>query len=211
MADIFVAPKKNGKDKIKPSNGRGVIEPHMNIMSAFSKDPKGISFQEQGKGESVILFLRPHFLTNFSWILFTILLIFLLPVITILLPMSGVTFLSSPIVKHFLPVYIIFYYLIVFSYAFINFLTWFYNIFLVTPDRIVDINYYDIVVHDVSETKLNQIEDVRYNQSGFIPTLFDYGNLYAQTAGERENFEADSIPRPKEATDIIANFIGGKE
>jgi hypothetical protein len=210
MKDIYVAPKQKGKKK-NPQIAGGINEPHMNILSAFSKDPKGISFQEQEKDESVILFLRPHFLTNLSWILFTVVLIFLLPVITILLPVSGVNFLSSSIVMHFLPVYVIFYYLIVFSYAFINFLTWFYNIFLVTPDRIVDINYYDIVVHDVSETKLNQIEDVRYNQSGFIPTLFNYGNLYAQTAGERENFEANSIPKPKEATDIIAGFIGGKE
>jgi len=210
MKDIYVAPTQKDKKK-NPQIVGGINEQHMNFLSAFSKDPEGISFQNQRGGEPIILFLRPHFLINTSWILFTILLIFLLPIITVLLPMSGINFLSSPIVMHFLPVYVIFYYFIVFSYAFTSFLTWFYNIFLVTPGRIIDINYFDIVIHEVSETKLNQIEDVHYDQTGFIPTLFNYGDIFAQTAGEQKNFEAYSVPRPKEATSVIASFIGGKE
>jgi hypothetical protein len=210
MRDIYVASEQKGKKK-NPQIVGGINEPPMNILSAFSKDPKGISFQDQRRNESIILFLRPHFLTNLSWMLFTILLILLFPVITILLPILRMNFLSSPIVVHFLPVYAIFYYFIVFSYAFTSFLTWFYNIFLVTPDRIIDINYFDIVIHEVSETKLNQIEDVHYDQTGFIPTLFNYGDIFAQTAGEQKNFEAYSVPRPKEATSVIASFIGGKE
>jgi hypothetical protein len=211
MTDLYVAPKQNGKKKIdlKP---RGLsVERRMNVFASYFQNPTNISFQDQKKDESIILFLRPHYLTNFPWIFLSILLFFLPPVIAIILPMIKIEFLSSPIVTHFAAVYILLYYLIVFSYAFISFLTWFYNIFIVTPNRIVDINYSDIVIHDVSETKLNQIEDVRYDQAGFIPTLFNYGNLYAQTAAEKENFEANSIPKPKEATDIIADLIGGNE
>lgn len=122
--------------------------------------------------------------------------------------MLGIDFFSSNIVAHFITTYAVFYYLIVFSYILINFLTWFYNIFIVTADRIIDIRYSDIVIHNVSETNLHHIEDVRYSQSGVIPTLFNYGNLYAQTAGTTENFEARSIPKPKEATDVIASLIG---
>jgi hypothetical protein len=211
MADIFVAPKKNGKKKIKSQSEGKVHEPHMHILSSFSRNPKGITFQDQREYESILLFLRPHFLTNVSWILLSIFLVFFPSIISTILPMLGMNFLSSPIITHFITVYVVFYYLLVFSYILVSFLTWFYNIFIVTPDRIVDINYSDIVVHNVSETKLNQIEDVRYSQSGFIPTLFNYGNLYAQTAAEEENFQANSIPNPKEATDIIAGLIGGHE
>lgn len=211
MADIYVAPIQKGKKGINPPAGGKSIEAHMSIISSFSHNPKGISFKLQKGDESIILFLRPHFSTNLSWILFTIFLIFLPLIISMFLPILGINFFSSDIVVHFITVYIIFYYLIVFSYAFTSFLTWFYNIFIVTPDRIIDINYSDIVVHEVSETKLNQIEDVRYTQSGFIPTLFNYGDLFAQTAGELPNFEANSIPRPKEATDIIAGLLGGIE
>jgi hypothetical protein len=197
--------------KISPKAGSSNVERHMNAFASYFQNPTNISFQDQHKDESIILFLRPHYLTNFPWVLLTIFLVLLPVIIAIFFPMLKVDFLSSPMITHFAAVYILLYYLIVFSYAFICFLTWFYNIFIVTPNRIVDINYSDIVIHDVSETKLNQIEDVRYDQAGFIPTLFNYGNLYAQTAAERENFEANSVPRPKEATDIIADLIGGKE
>ncbi len=183
-------------------------EPHMNILSSFSQYPKNVSFHTQKENEQIILFLRSRFITNISWMTFTIFLIFLPAIITFLLPLFQINFLSSDIVTHFTTIYVIFYYLIVFSYILINFLTWFYNIFIVTADRIVDINYLDIVVHNVSETKLKQIEDVRYSQSGFIPTLFNYGNLFVQTAGTEENFEANCIPKPKEATDIIAGILG---
>jgi hypothetical protein len=202
MTDIFVAPAKN-----KQKN-HAAEESHMHIFSSFSKSPRGISFEAQKKDESIILFLRPHPLTNIPWILLGIFLIFLPLIIAGVLPMLGINFLSSAIVVHFMVTFVLFYYLIVFSYILISFLTWFYNIFIVTADRIVDISYSDIVIHNVSETKLSHLEDVRCAQSGFIPTLFNYGNLYAQTAGATENFEARSIPKPKEATDVIAGLIG---
>jgi len=206
MTDIFIAPKQNEKNKQKIQ--QVIHKSHMHVLSSFSKNPLGIRFQAQKKDESIILFLRPHLLTNLSWVSLGIFLIFLPLIIMTILPMLGINFLSSEIIAHFTTTYVIFYYLIVFSYVLINFLTWFYNIFIVTADRIIDIRYSDIVIHNVSETNLHHIEDVRYSQSGVIPTLFNYGNLYAQTAGATENFEARSIPKPKEVTDIIASLIG---
>ncbi|MBF8249866.1 MAG: hypothetical protein HW400_467 [Candidatus Levybacteria bacterium] len=202
MADIFVATTQNVEKEVKRFH-----EPHMNVLSSFCQSPKGLSFQTQKEKETIVLFLRPHPLTNLSWILFSAFLLFLPLIITIFLPMFGINFLSSSIINHFTAIYVLFYYLILSSYVLISFLTWFYNIFIVTTDRIVDINYTDIVIHNVSETKLNHIEDVKFTQSGFIPTLFNYGNLNAQTAGEMVNFEARSIPRPKETADIITNLI----
>jgi len=204
MTDIFIAPKQNKKKKIKNE----ITEPHMNFFSSFCVNPRGLAFQAQKKDESIVLFLRPYYLTNLPWVLFGIFLIFLPLIIAKIFPMFGINFFSSGIVSHFAITYIVFYYLMIFSYLLISFLTWFYNIFILTADRIVDITYSDIVVYNVSETKLTHVEDVGYSQTGVIPTLFNYGNLSAQTAGEMENFEARSIPNPKEATDIIASLIG---
>jgi len=205
MTDLFIAPVKS-----KQKNHQVIHKSHMHALSSFSKNPQGIRFQAQKKDESIILFLRPHLLTNLPWVFLGIFLIFLPLIIMKILPMLGINFLSSEIIAHFTTTYIIFYYLIASSYILINFLTWFYNIFIVTADRIIDIRYSDIVIHNVSETNLHHIEDVRYSQSGVIPTLFNYGNLYAQTAGASENFEARSIPKPKEVTDVIASLIGNE-
>ena len=79
---------------------------------------------------------------------------------------------------------------------------------MVTSERIVDIDYSDIVVHNIAVTSLSHVQDVNYTQSGFIPTFFNFGDLFVQTAGNERNFEALSIPKPREATHIIGDLIG---
>lgn len=207
MNDIFVAPKKE-KGIEKPVISFQDDSNDMNIFSSFSQNPKGVSFQTQKTDEVIILFLRSHFVTNISWIIFTVILVTLPLIITLILPLFKIDFLSYPIATRFTTVYVLFYYLMVSSYVFISFLHWFYNVFIVSSERVVDIDYSDIVIHNIAITNLNHIEDVNYTQSGFISTLFNYGNVFVQTAGNERNFEALSVPRPREATHIIGDLIG---
>jgi hypothetical protein len=75
---------------------------------------------------------------------------------------------------------------------------------------LIDIDYSDIVIHNIAVTSLTHAQDVNYTQSGFIPTFFNYGDLFIQTAGDERNFEAVSIPKPREATHIIGDLTGLK-
>lgn len=196
MNDIFVAPKKEGS------------KVHMNFLSTFCQNPEGVHFQTQKPHETIILFLRSHFVTNISWLILTVIFIILPILVIVLLPIFRIDFFSSQILVRFTIIYIIFYYLMVFSYIFISFLHWFYNVFIVTSERVVDIDYSDIVVHNIAVTSLSHVQDVNYTQSGFIPTFFNYGHLFVQTAGNEMNFEAYSIPKPREATHIIGDLTG---
>ena len=72
----------------------------------------------------------------------------------------------------------------------------------------VDVDYSDIIHHDIAITKLSNIEDIRYVQTGALRTFFNFGDVYAQTAGESENFEALAVPQPAYATELIGNLIG---
>jgi membrane protein YdbS with pleckstrin-like domain len=195
MADIFVAPKNKSS---------------VNILSTFSQNPKGISFQTQKEKESIILFLRAHFITNLSWIFITLILLVLPMVILAVLSNFGLDFLSTSIASRFTLVFILLYYLLVSSYVFICFLHWFYNVFIVTSERVIDIDYSDIVIHNIAVASLTHVQDVNYTQSGFISTFFDYGHLFIQTAGDERNFEAFSIPKPREASHIIGDLTGKK-
>lgn len=203
MTDIFVAPK-NGKKAMVHDN----IEPHMDTLSSFCHNPKGVSFQTQKEKESIILFLRSHLITNLSWIIFAIILICLPLAIISFTPLFKIDFLSTPAANRFTIIFTLLYYLLVFSYVFVSFLHWFYNVFIVTSERIVDIDYSDIVVHNIAVTSLSHVQDVNYAQSGFISTFFNYGNLFVQTAGTEMNFEALSVPKPREATHIIGDLTG---
>ncbi|OGH24245.1 MAG: hypothetical protein A3B47_04095 [Candidatus Levybacteria bacterium RIFCSPLOWO2_01_FULL_39_24] len=210
MKDIFVASKQDEKKKINPPAGRKIDESHMNVLSSFCPNPKGVSFQTQKDEESIILFLRSHILTNLSWITISFVLIVLPVIILTFLSNFGLDFLSTPAANRFTAVFVLFYYLLVFSFVFVNFLHWFYNVFIVTSERVVDIDYSDVVVHNIAVTDLSHIEDVNYTQSGFIPTFFHYGNLFVQTAGNERNFEAFSVPKPREATHIIGDLTEKK-
>ncbi len=207
MTDIFVAPEKNNpKEKSVVSFQNDSQD--MNTFSSFCQNPKGVRFQTQKPHETIILFLRSHFLTNLSWIIFTVILLTLPIIITLLLPLFRIDFLSSQTAARFTAIYVLFYYLMVSSYVFISFLHWFYNVFIVSSERIVDIDYSDIVIHNIAITNLSHIEDVNYTQSGFVPTLFNYGDLFVQTAGNERNFEALSVPKPREAAHIIGDLLG---
>jgi membrane protein YdbS with pleckstrin-like domain len=201
MADIFVAPKNKKECK-------NIKKSHMHSLSSFSQAPDGISFQTQKEKEFIILFLRSHFITNLSWITISIVLVVLPFIIFAFLSRFSFDFLSTSAAEHFTLVFTLFYYLLIFSYMFVSFLHWFYNVFIVTSERVVDIDYSDVVVHNIAIASLSHVQDVNYSQSGFIPTLFNYGDLFIQTAGDEKNFEAYSVPKPREATHIIGDLTG---
>lgn len=205
MADIFVAPAKE-KQKTKAK----IKDLSMPPLSSFYQNPIGVSFQTQKEKESIILFIRSHYITNLSWILITFILIVLPIIVLIFVSNFGIDFLSTQAATRFTVVFILFYYLLISSYVFISFLHWFYNVFIVTSERVVDIDYSDVVIHNIAVASLSHVQDVNYSQSGFIPTFFNYGNLFIQTAGEERNFEAFSVPRPREATHIIGDLTGIK-
>lgn len=193
MADVFVSTKK---------------ENHIHALSSFCQNPLGFSFQNQEKDEKILLFLRRHPITNISWLIPSLLLLALPLFLSIFTPLERLFFTPFIIPKNYLTVLLIFYYLFVFNYMFISFISWFYNIGIVTQKRVVDIDYSDIVHRYISFTKLNLIEDVTYRQTGFIRSLFNFGDVFVQTAGTHSNFEFLSVPQPSYATHIIQELIG---
>ncbi len=219
MPDIFISTHNNkaednkSKLQIKKIDFHGAKPSHVvsddnhsHALASFCENPQGFSFQTQKRDEVILLFLRRHFITNLPWILIAIILS-LIPIAFIALIPRFTLLTAIQIPRQLATIIILFYYLILFSYVFINFITWFYNVFLVTNERIVDIDYSHIVVHNIAETKVGQIEDVNYTQAGFIRTLLNFGDVFVQTAGTEMIFEALAVPKPREVTKIIANLI----
>ncbi len=203
MPDIFVKPNNTKKETLLPP----IDSNYVHILTSFGVNPLGVSFVEQAPDEKILLFLRRHFITNFLWVLITLVLL-LVPILILIFKSDLQNLIAIGLPIRFILIFVIFYYLSIFAYAFINFLSWFYNVFIVTQKRIVDIDYSNIVIHNVAFTKLSHVQDVNYTQAGFIHALFNYGDIFAQTAGNEVNFEALSVPQPRQATQIIADLIG---
>lgn len=199
MPDVFTT-EKNLPIPKKPT--------HVHHLASFCDHPGGITFQSQESDEIILLFLRRHFITNLPWLFLSFVLIIIPPLFSLFLPLISSFFFSLP--STFLYVFIIFYYLVILTFVIIEFITWYFNSSIVTQKRIIDIDFSDLIYHDVAITKLNLIEDVNYTQSGFIRSLFNYGDVYVQTAAEKVHFDFLAVPKPTKAVDIIQNLIGRK-
>jgi len=80
------------------------------------------------------------------------------------------------------------------------------NYQIITNERIVDVDQKNLLFHSTTELHLAQVEDVTSEIKGFLGNLFNYGNVYVQTAGARTRFEFDYIPDPNAVVKIILDL-----
>ncbi len=177
--------------------------PKKGIFSSFIPKPKNIRFETQEELEKVLLLLRRHVITNAPWILTAIVLV-IIPFFYSFFP-----FLDFLPARYF-PFLIVGWYLLIVGFVFEKFLLWFYNIYIVTDERIIDVDFYHILYKVISDAKIDKIQDVSYEQKGIFQAFFNYGDILIQTAAEKTQFVFESIPNPDEVVTVI-NFLIAEE
>jgi len=91
----------------------------------------------------------------------------------------------------------------------IFFLIWidyYFDVWIVTDQRIVNIEQKGLFGRVVSELELEKIQDITTDVSGIIPTFLNFGNLFIQTAAEKERFIFRNIPDPYSVKDTLMNL-----
>lgn len=201
MPDLFVSKPKEvplvEKKNIKTSKNR------VGFFSGFSLYPDKVNFETIHEGEKVILFLRQHLIVNVKWILIALVMFFIPGVVKTF----GV-FDSVP--DGFELVITMAWYLFTMAYALENFLNWYFNVYIVTNERIIDVDFHNLIYKSVSDATLDNIQDVTYNMGGVTRTIFNYGDILIQTASEVANFEFMAVPNPARVSKII-NKLATKE
>jgi len=212
MPDIYVASRKSVKRPDRPrkkqsrpvSQKKTAAKKVFGSLTAFMKQPDHIRFETQEKKEKIVLLLRRHWFTNLPWIMGTFLLIL------------------APLFFHFLPFLSVFpwrfrfiglliWYMLTLAFAFEKFLSWCFNVNIVTDERIVDIDFYSLIYKEISHCKIDRIQDVTYRMGGVLRTLFDYGDVLIQTAGERPFFEFEAVPHPAKVVRKINDLLVEEE
>lgn len=171
----------------------------VSLFSAFSVSPAAVTFGEAEEGEKIILLLRAHRITTFPWVAISIALVlaplFIFPLLSVI-GFSGVS-AGTKLVA------VLFWYLGTLTYVFLNFLYWYFNVYIVTNERIIDVDWYAVVVRKVSSMHLSKVQDVSASQAGALSGVLDYGNVQIQTATEGENLEFVGVPHPQLAVKQI--------
>ena len=154
-----------------------------------------IRFGGQMPQEEVLLLLRAHPVTQIFWVVNSISLLVLLSVLDQFVP----DFLNPQQIL-FLNVFSLAF---IISYAWSNFLVWFFNVGIVTNQRIVDIDFGNILYQDVAAAKLQKIDEVNGVTAGFFGSIFNYGNIFVKTFSDENNIEFLNVPMPNEVVLII--------
>jgi membrane protein YdbS with pleckstrin-like domain len=79
--------------------------------------------------------------------------------------------------------------------------------YLVTPDRLIDIERIPFVLEDKKEASLNQIQDVRYEIPSLGARILGWGHVYIQTAGQARDFDFLYVPDPRAVQDEVTKRV----
>lgn len=168
-------------------------------LSSFRHYPDRANFINKDTDEEVVLIVRKHPFTNVKWIVATIIMLFA-PVVLAFFPI--LSFL--PEAYRFIAV--VGWYLITTAFAFENFLSWFFNVNIITNQRVVDVNFVNLIYREIPEADLEQIQDVTVAVGSVLRTFFNYGDVIIQTASEVQRISFDAIPNPDGVAKILRDY-----
>lgn len=178
-------------------------------LASFAAFPPETSFSGQDRDEHIVLLLRQHpavFIPQAFWVIGLMLVPF------IIVPLIGFLDLGTQVEDApFGFALIILFFMLAISIAAVNFFKWFFNVNIVTNQRIIDIDFNRLFDHRVSEAQLEKIEDISHSSVGMWAVLFDFGSVYIQTAAEFREFEFRNIPRPRDVQDTINDLLEIKQ
>ncbi len=172
--------------------------PRSAMMGAYIVRP-GHTFITQQEDEEIVLMLRAHPITNVGWILLSIIML----VLPAALELTGI-FKNVP--GKFMFVGQVTWYLMTFMYAFEKFLFWYYSVFIVTNERLVDIDFTNLLWREITYANLNHIEEPEMVTGGFVRSLLQYGDVTVTTASEKPSVEALAVPYPDHVVDLISRL-----
>jgi len=93
--------------------------------------------------------------------------------------------------------------MLVFMLFFIIWIDYYFDVWIITNKKIINIEQKGLFSRDISEVELDKIQDVSTEVHGVIPTFLNYGDVQIQTAAEQEKFLFRNIPDPYGTKDLI--------
>lgn len=162
-------------------------------------------FPGQQPQEKICLITRPHWVVLARRLLLWLLFVALLFVADSLVAAQFPFLLTSPYVFIFnlaKTLYLMF----LVAGAFSLWILYYLNYQIVTSERIVDITQDNLLSHSLVEFNLARVQDVTAEMKGIWGNLFNFGNVFVETAGEHARFEFNDIPDPHRVAKLILDL-----
>ena len=96
------------------------------------------------------------------------------------------------------------YFLFIALYLFISWINYYLDVWILTNERLIDIDQKSLFSRSISELSLEQVQNVKAETKGFLSTLLRFGDVNVETAGaEIGRFTFRSIPKPFEVEEKV--------
>lgn len=101
--------------------------------------------------------------------------------------------------------------LAIWIYCFLIWVDYYFDIWVITDERIINIEQKGLFMRRVSAAKYEKIQDVTVEVKGFLQTVINFGDVRVQTAGEMENIVFRRVSDPYDIKNLIAQIQKEKE
>lgn len=165
-------------------------------MDGFSK----FHFKGVGEDEEIIKVVHRNWFYIFQqfFLLIVMAVIFFLAIF-----FSGLFGAES---KNLMAFFVNFFILVIWIYGFMIWIDYYYDLWIITNKRIVNIEQHGMFMRKVSEMEYSKMQDITVEVSGFLPTVINYGDVKIQTAAEDSEFVFRTVSDPYRIKDIIFNM-----
>jgi uncharacterized membrane protein YfbV (UPF0208 family) len=197
-------------ESVKKLVAEGFTGPAWRSLTALPTDTR---FEAQHEEEKVLLLMRQHPIKNLPWVAVVALLIGVpvfwgeFPLIVTLTPLVQ---LSLAVV----------WYMGLAFFALERILLWFYNVYIVTDERIIDVDFFGLLYKNVNVTQIRKIQDVNYSQVGIFASFFNYGNVIVETSAAQKSddrteessaFTFEGVSNPDRVVKVISELMEQEE
>jgi len=158
------------------------------------------------RGEKTILFLRRHWIEILGMFLSLIGYLVIPAIFYLVLTTSGIE-TTAIAWQTFGILGLCIYSLVGLLLLMTLFTDYYLDTWIVTTERIVNIEQLGLFSRVISTLHLNQIQDVTAETNGFFETIFTYGNVRIQTAGSTERFHFKNIDNPEDVKNTIVQLV----
>lgn len=93
--------------------------------------------------------------------------------------------------------------LFIWLYSFLVWIDYYFDVWIITNERIVNIEQKGLFTRRISELRFSRIQDVTSSVNGLIPTILNFGDVYVQTAAEEERFTFRQVGDPFAVKDHV--------
>jgi hypothetical protein len=165
-------------------------------LGAFCYYPDNVKFVNKDPEEKIILLLRKHPITNLSWLTIAFFMLTAPSFLTVVTPLELLP-LGFQIILSFV------WYLITSAFVLEQFLSWFFHVNIVTDERIIEVDFVNLLYREITDANLDQIQDVTVEVGGALRTFLHFGNVVIQTAAEVPKIEFEGVPDPDKVARIL--------